>query len=62
MKGKEIILSVGKEGKKREKIRKEMRIKSSRFYVSMQKLYIFLSVDTNTCDRVHHFLYSLMSS
>lgn len=45
MKGKEIILSVGKEGK-REKIRKEMRIKSSRFYVSMQKLYIFLSVDT----------------
>lgn len=46
MKGKEIILSVGKEGKKREKIRKEMRIKSSRFYVSMQKLYIFLSVDT----------------
>lgn len=42
MKGKEIILSVGKE----EKIRKEMRIKSSRFYVSMQKLYIFLSVDT----------------
>lgn len=46
MKAKEIILSVGKEGKKREKIRKEMRIKSSRFYVSMQKLYIFLSVDT----------------
>lgn len=46
MKGKEIILSVGKEGEKREKIRKEMRIKSSRFYVSMQKLYIFLSVDT----------------
>lgn len=46
MKGKEIILSVGKEGGKREKIRKEMRIKSSRFYVSMQKLYIFLSVDT----------------
>lgn len=46
MKGKEIILSVGKEGKKREKIRKEMRKKSSRFYVSMQKLYIFLSVDT----------------
>lgn len=45
MKGKEIILSVGKEGKG-EKIRKEIRIKSYRFYVSIQKLYIFVSVDT----------------